>query len=225
VAWTLNHEILFYLMFLTLIVQRRLGILLFTLWAAVIASWPLGLLPNNFAFEFLASPYNMEFFMGMGAAYLVLNSRVPSPRLLALLGICAFFAVGMMENAGIIQARTNLLSETLFGASAATIVLGLAAAEIAGKLSASKSASFLGEASYSIYLIHVAIIGWTAHVLQLAGVIKAIPGWAAFFFVAASALTVALLLYEFVEKRALTWLNDFGRSHIYGPLRQREVRA
>lgn len=225
VAWTLNHEILFYLMFLTLIVQRRLGILLFALWAAVIASWPLGLLPNNFAFEFLASPYNMEFFMGMGAAYLVLNSRVPSPRLLALLGTCAFFAVGMMENAGIIPARTNLLSETLFGASAATTVLGLAAAEIAGKLTASKSASFLGEASYSIYLIHVAIIGWTAHVLQLAGVIKAIPGWAAFFFVAASALTVALLLYEFVEKQALTWLNDFGRSHIYGPLRQREVRA
>jgi len=225
VAWTLNREVLFYLMFLTLIVQRHLGILLFALWAALIASWPLGFLPNTFTFEFLTSPYNMQFFMGMGAAYLVLNSRVPSPRLLALLGTCAFFAVGMMENAGIIQTGTNLLSETLFGASAAMTVLGLAAAEITGKLSASKSASFLGEASYSIYLIHVTIIGWTAHVLQIAGVIKTIPGWAAFLFVAASALTVAFLLYDFVERRTLTWLNNFGRNHIYGPLRQAEVRA
>ena len=120
VAWTLKHEMLFYLMFLTLIVQRHLGILLFALWAAVIASWPLGLLPDNFTFEFLASPFNMEFFMGMGVAYLVLNSRVPSPRLLALLGTCAFFAVGMMENAGIIQTRANMLSEKMFGALSAS---------------------------------------------------------------------------------------------------------
>lgn len=225
VAWTLKHEMLFYLMFLTLIVQRHLGILLFALWAAVIASWPLGLLPDNFTFEFLASPFNMEFFMGMGVAYLVLNSRVPSPRLLALLGTCAFFAAGMMENAGIIQTRANMLSETLFGASASMTLLGLAAAEIAGKLPASKNASFLGEASYSIYLIHVSIIGWTAHVLQIAGVIKAIPGWAAMLCVAVSALGIAFLLYDFVERRVLAWLNNFGLNHIYGPLRQAKVRA
>jgi peptidoglycan/LPS O-acetylase OafA/YrhL len=181
--------------------------------------------PNNFTFEFLASPFHLQFFMGMGVAYLMLNSRVPSPRLLALLGACAFFAVGMMENAGVIQARSNMLSETLFGAAAATTLLGLAAAETAGALSTSKSASFLGEASYSIYLVHVTIIGWTVHLLQIAGVIKALPGWAAILCVAASAMTAAFLLYDFVERRTLAWLNNFGRNHIYGPLRQAEVRA
>jgi peptidoglycan/LPS O-acetylase OafA/YrhL len=213
-AWTLEHEIFFYLTFLALIINRRLGIAALTVWAAIIAAGIVGVLPDVFLLRFIASPFHLQFFLGMAVALLVIGHTVRVPRLFAAIGTMAFFAVGLCENALLIP-PLGALTQTLYGLTAALTVLGLAIAERDGLLTVDKRVGFIGEASYSIYLLNVISIGLTARFLMSMGLMKAIPGWAVMLFTVAVALVSASLLYQFVERPLLKRLYRLGLMHIH----------
>jgi exopolysaccharide production protein ExoZ len=214
VAWTLQHEILFYLMFLTLIIRRHVGIISLVLWVTVIIAGISRMLPHSYGLLFIASPFHLQFFMGMAVAHIIINHKVPAPHLWALSGACAFFVVCMSENARLVSA-TAALSQTLYGLSAAITLLGFAAVELKGDLIIAKSASFLGEASYSIYLLHTIVIGLSARVLMNLGIVKTMPGWSVMVCAAVAAVVSASMLYQFVERPLLVRLYRFGQLYIY----------
>ena len=64
VAWTLQHEILFYLIFSVAILHRRIGIAVFGVWFALIGACSVfGYAPEGSALLLkLVSPFNLEFF-------------------------------------------------------------------------------------------------------------------------------------------------------------------
>ncbi len=128
VAWTLEHEMLFYLVFAAAIATRWLGGVLFAGWM-LLALFGLALpVPHIPILRFLLSPFNLQFLMGIGAAHMVLRGGAGAPRTLAVAGGVAFLAIGMVENAGWI-APIGPAGRILYGGAAACIVLGLASAE------------------------------------------------------------------------------------------------
>jgi peptidoglycan/LPS O-acetylase OafA/YrhL len=203
-SWTLVHEALFYLLFGLAIWRAGLGRLLLLAWAILFGTaaasgldLPPGL-PGD-TIRTLASSYNLLFLLGIAVAWLLQHKRIPVPRLLALAGGAAFLAIGLCENAGIVNGPDgrDILPILLYGFSSAAIITGLVAAESAGTLRVGRPGGLLGALSYPLYLTHgiaISIVVDMAHKRHYAG-----PGWLLLAGAVAVACVAALFVHRYVE--------------------------
>jgi peptidoglycan/LPS O-acetylase OafA/YrhL len=136
VAWTLQHEVLFYFVFGVAWLCNRVGLAL--------AIWGIAIILNSAVYHLDAIPLaiiNLEFLMGVGVAMFL--HRRPPPLLVAAIPASLWFVIGMPREWSI-----------LVGATCALIIWRIVRAENAGKLAVPRWLIFLGAASYSIYLVH-----------------------------------------------------------------------
>lgn len=214
VAWTLEHEMLFYCVFALAILSRRLGIAVFAAWAGLVVAGRF--LPMTGLADFLASTYHLQFLMGIAAARLVLDGRVRAPRLLAAAGAALFFGVGMAENAGLLV-WTGFAGQMLFGLTAATVLVGIATAERRGLIRLGAVGAFFGATSYSLYLIQIAVIGVVIRAMVVGHAFRLVPGWLATLACTLAAFVAAALLYQFVERPIMAAIRRMGRRRAAVP--------
>ena len=107
VAWTLSFEIIFYILFSTYFLSKKLWYSCSTIWVILIILFNytsvLNELSNIKIFTHLMSPYNLEFLLGVLLSYLVLSKFKPPiyiTGLLTLLSISIFlyFSFHKIEN-------------------------------------------------------------------------------------------------------------------------------
>lgn len=198
IAWTLQHEILFYGLFTVLFFSGFLltGMLL---WAGLIAAvWAFtpGDLPAPASF--LLSPLNIEFLFGVIAAKLMTREKITNALCIAgfVIGVAVYFSIA--------SAREH---SVILGFAIACGILPVVRAEAAGRLRIGAIGRALGDASYAIYLTHSIVVSAVARLSALV-----LPGnWFACFVLAISASLLVGLLYHFMfERRALAWC----RAHI-----------
>jgi peptidoglycan/LPS O-acetylase OafA/YrhL len=191
VAWTLCYEVTFYAVFGLIIISKRLGLSVFAGW---LAASMLFQSHEAFPWSFLTAPYPVHFALGMLTAFALRRWDVRHPLLLVAGGALAFFAIWWWE---------PMFSEThfhwLYAAASGVMVLGLAAAT----LNWPSPLKLLGDASYSIYLVHYPLL--VAAVMLL----PATP----FNPILAPALALAggLLFYVVVERPAVKIGQAFAR--------------
>lgn len=157
VAWTLQHEILFYTVFGLLYFSRAL-LLGFSIWGAAI----IGAAAFDLNGGIPLAPINLEFMMGIGSA--ILASRRWGPDwlyLLAIVPLAIWIGLGAQHTHSI-----------LVGATFALLILPIVRLEITGRLSVPNWLVFLGAASYAIYLIHNPLLSVLA---RLATGLDAVP--------------------------------------------------
>ncbi|HEX4150423.1 MAG TPA: acyltransferase, partial [Pirellulales bacterium] len=173
VAWTLKHEVLFYALYALVLCRPRLGSALLLGWAALCASYLAGGHDSNFLVDFLLSPYNLEFLLGVGCGWLMRNRSVPCPRLIFGLGLVGFIAAGFSYVPPPVLHAWDPNPTTGgqlagFSLSSALIILGLAQISLSRPTTVPRPLALLGNASYSIYLIHVPAISAACKALKLA---------------------------------------------------------
>ena len=175
-AWTLFHEILFYLAFAGLIIHRRMGLLLFCAWiltAIILFHHPGG--PAT-----ITNPVNSCFLFGMIA-------RMAMPRIPARVFFLPL-AAGLAGFAAMtIVAANFLLDDMVLGLAGGLVVLGLALADQAGAWKVPRLLLFLGAASYVIYLTHYAVFSFAFRLLGSFSARPAILSVAAMMVLAAAA--------------------------------------
>ncbi|MBC7750339.1 MAG: acyltransferase [Candidatus Saccharibacteria bacterium] len=176
VAWTLQHEILFYLVFAVAIFNWRLGLGLFASWMILVFTiWDAATTPSSFPLiQKLVAPVNLEFFFGLAAAYVVQSRRLNSFKICAWIGAAVFLTIGIAENLGMFDGYAPS-SQLAYGSASALIVMGIATAELRGGLRVPKLLTVLGSASYSIYLFHLPCIGVVYKLLAVTDLLKTIP--------------------------------------------------
>ena len=193
VAWTLFHEVAFYLIFATLFLGRRLGAAALALWFAACLPWF-----GREAPHYAVSSINLLFGFGIAAA--VLYPRILYARLLLALAITAFIAVGLE----VVYLR--LLSEGWhqigFGLAAALGIASAVKAELADKLRTSRLLSRLGDSSYALYLVHYPLMVIAAKIWLQTPLAEAPPG-VAFAALVAVAVIAGFLLHILIEKPLL----------------------
>ena len=205
VAWTLQNELVFYLIFGLLFFSGllRLGL---TLWLVAILGF--ALLANPAPPEPFATALtliNIEFIFGLLAA-LALVRNIEKRLWLALLGAGAAAAVWIALGA------SRELS-VFVGAAIAILIPSLARAEMNGGFSTPSTLVLLGDASYSIYLIHPLAIAVSARLLRSWMPISLEFGLVVMVLASVGAGLVYHLLFERHAIRALrNWVLVCGTS-------------
>ncbi|MBI1384684.1 MAG: acyltransferase family protein [Rhizobiales bacterium] len=203
VAWTLQHELIFYVLFAFLFFSGRLvaGCLV---WAGlIVASWYAGA-AEAIPARFFLGAINLEFLFGVAAALWVANGarRLP-PALYVLIG-AAILTLWWWLGAG-------LEVRVVFGLAVAFIMVGATSAELAGRLGAPSVLILLGNASYAIYLLHNPIVSVTS---RLCAKVPILDGWLVAMTVAIAVSVAAGLVYHLaIEKPLMALL----RHRLLGP--------
>ena len=205
VAWTLQFEMIFYAGFCLLILNRRFGLAAFTLWLGWIAFAAIGGGISSAIPKSLYAAYNLEFFMGMGAAYWFRNHAVSAPRRLMLVGTALFALAAVAENLNYTDGYASL-SRLIYGCPAAMIVLGAAAAERGDSIKVPRLFKILGTASYSIYLFQFVFIAIAWKLWLAVGLDETMPHITSFPVLAAAGLIGGVFASRWVEYPLMGWI-------------------
>lgn len=205
-SWTLQHELLFYLIFGLAILNQRLGAIAVGIWLIMIMGtcfWaapdPLPWAPASLLWGFIATSYHLQFLLGIAAAIVVLKNDVPVPRFFLALGIVGFACTAVLEDAGLI-AYLGRASQSLYGGFAAVALVGMASAERIGLLRSGAGPVFTGTASYTIYLLHGPVIAAASWLLVAGGFLHAVPGWLLMVMLAATGTASGIVVHLAVER-------------------------
>lgn len=225
VVWTLRHEFIFYCAFAILILNKRAGIILFSVWAP----WCLvqiGLSEIGHAFTglsaFFLSSFNLDFMTGMAVAYIhrrVEFRRGALPLVIAAAAVIAVIAVRSVCNGE----RLGMLDYVSTGATIWTLAVGLSFAFLLhgllcaeGAIAIPKPFLMLGACSYSLYLVHTCLNSATQRVAAL------LPFPASDLLIVVAGVLGGWLLYSRVERP----LSKFLRERLLpGKTTQRRLRT
>lgn len=195
VGWTLEYEMLFYgLAALCLAVTRRPALLLLaTLALLVAAGRVIGFTKGDALMIFLANPMLIEFMFGILIANLLVGDRPALSAILVAVAMAFVPLSGMGERVWI----AGLASLALVGGAVWLDVRRPLAAWLRPLVA-------LGDASYAIYLTHLAAVGVLAAVLGR--IVPDLPVVAGAPVVAAAAVLGGYLTYRLIERPLLRWV-------------------
>jgi exopolysaccharide production protein ExoZ len=149
VAWTLQHELVFYVLFAAAFFSGKL-LQAAVLWSAAIAAAAVLGAGSNTPASFFVGVINLEFLCGVACAIWTARGG-PGPD-------WAYYLAAMTSLAAFLWIGPDLDHRVLFGLSVALVLVPIVRLEMMGKLSAPGWLVLLGNASYAIYLIHIPLL-------------------------------------------------------------------
>ncbi|HEX7873282.1 MAG TPA: acyltransferase [Sphingobium sp.] len=207
-AWSLQHELLFYLVFAVLILHRGAGLVLLGLWGVFLVCGLGGMWEGHVPFQ-IAGHYNLEFFMGMAVALAM--PRLTRGGLLLGAGAVLLVIAGAVESLGGLDGH-GALARLYYGVPSTLVIAGLVAlSRRPGGLSLPRWLAGLGGASYSIYLFQFLFMGLAVKLWERAGLNG--PEWAMGLFAVmiVAGLAGGLAMTRLVERPLLRLMR--GRPH------------
>ncbi|MDZ9009106.1 acyltransferase [Escherichia coli] len=209
VAWTLTHEMLFYALFAVLFyVKNTLGIIMIAAaWMLLILVAPaMDINGNNYLLDVFLSSRNLEFIIGCVMAYFASNYvswKISVAALICGLGMLVIAWSNTLSGYSI----TALSDWAVYGIPFALIIFGATRLERFIHNKDGKAFRFLvylGDASYSIYLVHFIVIMVCKRTINDFGMEY---GYVEFWLTSAIALVVSLAMYELIEEPMIRWFN------------------
>ncbi|MCC3410783.1 MAG: acyltransferase [Microcoleus sp. PH2017_29_MFU_D_A] len=209
VGWTLVYEIYFYVLFsIAIWLKPKQSVPLLSAWLFVtflhfskVVTFPDAFFLLNLVFGNM----NLEFVLGGLAAYIVLkyNNKITNYRWI-LFGIANLGYVIL----GLFVAWGNIEFDRIktFAVLAAILIVAATSIDLKDSPRLPYLLIFLGDASYSIFLLHSPVISATTKIVQKANLGKYFDGFFAPAMVALFAVVVGCIFYSFIEKPLTVYL-------------------
>jgi peptidoglycan/LPS O-acetylase OafA/YrhL len=136
-----------------------------------------------------------------------LYRRGRNPRLLLAAGLVAAVAAMVLAH------HSSPIASWLLGGGLALAIAGATIAETNGWFPASRSLVALGGASYSLYLIHVPVIGALLKIARANGLATLVPPAGLWWILLLTTVATAWIAWVAVERPlGLAMRNQFGRG-------------
>lgn len=204
VGWTLVHEMYFYIIFsVFLLFHRKYLPLLLCAWGVVVLVGELlDLREINPWFAVVFSPLTFEFLLGAAIAFLALRNIFPSPKILLLFSTLALLIMFIPYADTLYPAwvadhwRRTLLFSLPYG----LMLWGAVGFEWTRSICAPSWLVKMGDASYSLYLIHIPmflVVGKTLSLVSGPGILDNIFLIAVYLV---SGVVAALFVHHYIEK-------------------------
>ena len=219
VSWTLSYEIFFYFLFSLsfFIPAKKWSFYLAMLYAVILIL----LSVSGYNFEhgngwlsLITYPMNVEFFMGVLAAVLIpkISHKIAVP--LIITGSIIFLMSALLSNANYILVNNTFNRVIVFGIPSFLIITGVVKYESGNKIKVYAILLLLGEASYSLYLIHLPVVAATFKILAKFNVSNNIFIHCIIILIVFITCYSSILFYKFVEKPIITRLNSLRRIKV-----------
>jgi peptidoglycan/LPS O-acetylase OafA/YrhL len=234
VGWTLSFEWLFYLLFFSLIVSnvKRTTLVLPGLFLLLIGIGQI-LKPDDLRLQFITNPILFEFLLGVIICQLYVNAKnIPTWIGITCLsiGVISYFLLirfgygNVWHYLGTINGKSSLNKFLLWGIPSACIVAGCIFLEKNGKLHRlfdNKLSILLGDASYSIYLIHYTVFNALHLVYKQTGLF--LPADVMIWIQVITGVSISLVFYKWVEKPLLQRIHKrtIRKTKTAGSIKQR----
>jgi exopolysaccharide production protein ExoZ len=208
-GWTLNYEMFFYVLFAaSLFIRHRLkGLAVLPLLGALVVAGRLHPIEHPMYITY-TSTLLMEFGLGIVVAASFLAPARPGLRqplaLMLLLAAATAYLYGFHADAHASESARPLF----VGVPAALLVTGTVAVERYGSLARAALLGLVGDASYSLYLVHGFVLGFGKRLWRSIAAPDTVPAHALFIvLVLAASIAIAVLLYRHVERKLGRILN------------------
>ena len=209
-AWTLFHEIVFYAVFTVLLFSRRIGFAVLGLWVIAIAlSFQYPTSDKAWFTSVALSAYNLNFIVGMLAFAIVGRLSKAVSWVAVILGLALFGFSYRADVGGTAGDFVRLAYAISFGA----ILSGCAALERLRALRLPLWLGIVGDASYSIYLLHEHVENYSLRALMKIGVAPAAAPLSVYLAVLAITVGGGCAAYVMLERPLLRRL----RTHFDRP--------
>jgi exopolysaccharide production protein ExoZ len=213
VAWTLFDEVLFYLCFALLLLNKRIGAVVFAFW--MVASF-FFMVPSGGYWFSIFSPNHLLFGLGMFVAWMLEKAHRPPARVFLWAGVVTFLTCVVLAGS---LAPGEMAVRLVGGAGAASALYGAAIIERRGEWTVPHWLAFLGDASYSIYLAHFMVVSTVARICYARWHQLPVPIaiWMALFVLCG--IGAGILTHLFIEKPLLAKLSRItfsSETHVSG---------
>ena len=220
VAWTLSYELLFYLLFAVAIAYGWRWIIWgMGLWSAAIIAHATGffpgvLAPKSFFVEFLLNERNLEFLIGCLIALVTVKRPLPGARFLVIAGAAYYVLSGLFVNSQNGEPPATFV--LTFGLASALLVAGSVSLEMQAPLKWPKWLTFLGDASYSIYLTHALFMSvWFIAMTRL-GMYSYFGPLVTILIIAILSVLGSCVTYVYIERPVTAFLgNVLSKKALY----------
>ncbi len=190
VTWSLSYELVFYLVFAIIILNKRVGFLLGSLWiVAVLFGHNLS---SAYPWVFLTDQHILEFGMGVACALSYPRLRHLKLGWLSIAGLLLFVSFGLANS--YLGHTSGGLWDFLYGIASVMIVIGCTVIESRSPVKVPGFLLLLGAASYSIYLVHYPVL------LILARLSKRLPLDGAYILDFILAVLAGVLFHKVIER-------------------------
>lgn len=220
VSWSLTYELFFYLLFALafLIPNKKWAFALAMLYAvALIILYVSGyniLQAGNWT-RLVLSPMNIEFFLGVLAAVVIprISQKAALPFL--WIGLILFVAGGAFIDMQQIELHPDLpLRVLVFGPASFFIITGIVKYELNKKIAVPQLMLRLGEASYTLYLLHLPVVVAFAKIISMFNIHNTAVLHLLIILLIVFICYASILFNKFVEKPMVTKLNAYSNKKI-----------
>jgi exopolysaccharide production protein ExoZ len=206
-GWTLNYEVFFYVVFaISLLTTLRIRPLVLTALLGLLVLAGQVAHATNPVWDTYTSPLLLEFLSGVWLGKAWTDRRLPKPIVGLASLILGFGAIVVITFSGRDIEAVRIFA---WGLPALLIVAGAVSIDRAGLVRDWPVLKFLGDASYSIYLVHGLALSLAARILAITGI-----GGAPILFIAGilGGLGIGSGCYLFVERPLLRFFHRSRRK-------------
>jgi peptidoglycan/LPS O-acetylase OafA/YrhL len=213
VSWTLVHEMFFYMLFVLIIINKKVGLFLLFSWGCVILFLNFNDSHLNFPLSFYLNIHNIEFIFWILIA-LILKRNIflftsKYTIYFFILSILIFILNGINQDYHFI--KISYLNTTLIYALSSTLIIYtlalLSNSSSVNKIS-NKTLILLGASSYAIYLIHLPILSILHRIVVKLHLQLYIHPNIIFLLVVLTAILIGILTHIFIEKPMIFFLKN-----------------
>ncbi len=216
VAWTLTYEIIFYLIFaVTYFKQPKYLFYVLSIWITTIAICFFNhIKSNSILITTLLNPLSLNFALGCLIAYLYKRyNDFDYPKTLISLGIILFLIMWTRYYQFKLS-TANILTDDIkqlyfFGIPAGLIIFSVLYLPI----TVPKLLVYLGDASYSIYLIHGTVLSILIKLVQISHQSEIFSSLGGSIILFLGTILISCCFYSLVEKNLLKLLNKIYTTH------------
>ncbi|MDG5787883.1 acyltransferase [Evansella sp. AB-P1] len=192
-AWSLPHIMFFYIMFGCLLFSPKIIKPFIAIWAIATIFIGLNIIPSQGYFLFSFS--SLEVFIGMLLCYVVLHFKLKYSTFMIVIGIIGF-VIGWLNN---VYGFIPVPEPFIFALFSMFILVGLAVKDEKER-KIPKVLSFLGDASYSIYISHSVFLQLYTYVFYELNLIYLFGYFLSMCIILIFTITSSSIVYIFMEK-------------------------
>lgn len=212
VSWTLVHEMFFYILFITIILNKKIGMTIFLVWAGVIVLLNVFVQKIMFPYSFILNLHNLEFLFGILVAYIFKENKNSLKNntlvYLTFSALLLFVLNGINQNYHMVEFSSSSVI-FIYGLSSAMIIYGLVHLKnYYYKTRWTNLLSLLGAASYSIYLLHVPLLSVLHRIVSKLSLEEFIHPNLIFIFLVVLAVIGGVIMHLIVEKPVTLYLRN-----------------